>query len=315
MTTSKRLTIFEGCDSGGKSTAAQAYARTTGALYVHFGPLPQVHAGLARMYVEAILPAALGYQDVVLDRAWPSERIYGDAFRGGANRLGATSAVAGATVRMLERLALRCGAVVVFCDPGWEAICKTFSARRAQEMLQDREQLRQVWKAYGRRETGLPHLTYDYHLDASEDLDSRVEALRAPCHPLSLASAGAWDAPTLLVGEVFGEVKDQDSLLQWPFASFGGSGCSRWLTEQLAEAGIPERELCWINADQDLALLTQPQENFHGGPFRIIALGAKAADALSALKVLHLTVDHPQAWKRFHHQERYPLLDLLTEKP
>jgi len=29
----------------------------------------------------------------------------------------------------------------------------------------------------------------------------------------------------------------------------------------------------------------------------------------------HEACDHPQAWKRFHHKERYPLLDLLTEKP
>ena len=63
----RRLTIFEGPDGSGKSTAAQAYAEATKAKYVHFPALPQVDKSLGRIYVEAMLPALLGYQDVVFD--------------------------------------------------------------------------------------------------------------------------------------------------------------------------------------------------------------------------------------------------------
>ena len=82
--TSAKLTIFEGPDGGGKTTAAEKYAKETGAQYVHFGPLPHVKDSLARVYVEAMMPAILGLQDVVFDRSWLSEIPYGTAFRGGA---------------------------------------------------------------------------------------------------------------------------------------------------------------------------------------------------------------------------------------
>jgi polyphosphate kinase 2 (PPK2 family) len=114
MIDSKVLTIFEGPDGSGKTTAAREYAEQTGARYVHFPALPRVKHGLGRMYVEAMLPALLGYHDVVFDRCWLSETPYGEAFREGQDRL------TQADRRMLERLALRCGAVVVKCLPEWD---------------------------------------------------------------------------------------------------------------------------------------------------------------------------------------------------
>ena len=83
MKTSKKLTIFEGCDGSGKTTAAREFAEQTGAKYVHFHNLPRIKKGLGRMYVEAMLPALLGYQEVVFDRSWLSETPYGEAFREG----------------------------------------------------------------------------------------------------------------------------------------------------------------------------------------------------------------------------------------
>jgi len=119
LNTCKRLTIFEGCDGSGKSTAAAKFAEEHGAKLVHFPALPRVTNNLARMYVEAMLPALLGYQDVVFDRCWLSEEPYGTAFREGQDRLGVVS------VRMLERLAFRCGllwfVVIPVGKPRWPA--------------------------------------------------------------------------------------------------------------------------------------------------------------------------------------------------
>ena len=299
---SARVTIFEGPDGSGKTTLARAFAEVTGARYVHCGPLPSLTRGLARIYAEAMLPAALGYQDVVLDRCWLSERPYGETFRGGVDRLGRAS------VRMLERLALRCGAVVVRCLPPYEHVLRSYRARRAKEMLETEPQLRQVYEAYARLTTDLPMFMWDFTVAGNHmlsDVVAQVEALRAPAHPLDVVSAGSWRAPAVLVGEAFGEVKEHDTLYQWPFASFSAEGCSRWLTEQLELEGAPESQLLWVNADQRLDWLLETEHK------QVVALGRAAEAALYRLKIAGHTAPHPQSWKRFNHGRRYPLLDLL----
>lgn len=302
----KRLTIFEGSDGSGKSTAAQRFADETGARYVHCGPYKQVKQNLGRFYAEALLPAVLGYQDVVLDRCWLSEVPYGTAFRGGADRLGDVQR------RLLERLAFRCATLVVNCRPAWDTVRTTFASRLGDEMLEREDQLRQVYDLYGERlPTALPQVRYDYQNDP-DLLLHLAPSRRSLAHRAALASAGDLEARVLLVGEAFGEVKEPDLMYQWPFASFSGLGCSQWLTQQLADAGISESALTWINADQDLAKFFRelwPDPHLR----TVVALGQVASTKLTELGVHHHTVDHPQAWKRFHASEDYPLINLLEE--
>ena len=293
----KRLTIFEGPDGAGKSTAAQAYAKATGAAYVHFPALPHVSKGLGRIYVEAMLPALLGYQDVVFDRCWLSEVPYGLAFRNGADRLGEASC------RMLERLAMRCGVVVVNCLPAWETVQANWLRRQADELLDTPEQLRVVYEQYQLQRTAMPGVTFDYTRDP-DHLGSMLEAvriMRLPSHHVNVRSAGNMNAPTILVGEGFGEVKEHDPFYQWPFASFSDQGCSQWLTDQLHQHGIGERALLWLNADQNLEVL-------HDHPGQLIALGSVAEAALYRLKLSAITVPHPQHHRRFGGTAAYPLL-------
>lgn len=300
---SKKLTIFEGPDGGGKSTAAQAFAQATGAKYVHFSALHRVGKNLGRIYVEAMLPALLGYQDVVFDRCWLSELPYGVAFREGRDRL------TNASRRMLERLAMRCGAVVVKCQPGWEAVRLSYMTRKHLEMLDNEDQLRTVYDLYAEQVTDLPELHYDWtkndDLFQIAKLAMDVDALRFVPHQLELASAGNWEAKIVLIGEAFAERKDNDAWYQWPFASFSGDGCSQWLTEQLDQLGIGEDQLLWLNADQDLSVLHDLE------PEKVIALGNKAYEQLYRLKITAATVPHPQAFKRFNSKQRYPLFDLI----
>ncbi len=293
-----KLTIFEGPDGGGKSTAAQAYAELTGAKYVHFSALPRVGKNLGRIYVEAMLPALLGYQDVVFDRSWLSEMPYGVAFREGKDRLTAASR------RMLERLAMRCAAVVVRCQPSYEVVKANYLSRKHIEMLDNEHQLKTVYDLYAEQTTDLPELVYDYtnHPKAPCLL---IEKRRMKQHPLNVASAGNWDGKIVLVGESFAERKDQDAWYQWPFASFSGEGCSQWLADQLDLVEVGEGDLLWLNADQDLSVLYDLQ------PEKIIALGTQAYDQLYRLKIMAATVPHPQSWKRFNARQRYPLLDLV----
>ena len=297
-----KLTIFEGPDGGGKSTAAQVYAKATGARYVHFASLPRVNRSLGRVYVEAMLPALLGYQDVVFDRCWLSELPYGVAFREGRDRLTPASR------RMLERLAMRCGAVVVRCQPAWDTVRANFMGRKQIEMLDNDGQLKTVYDLYAEQVTDLPEFVYDYTQDdifSAPRLVNRVEAVRFKLHPLATSSAGNWDAKIVLVGEAFAERKDTDAFYQWPFGSFSNEGCSQWLTDKIDLVDVGEDDLLWVNADQDVSFLYDLQ------PEKIIALGNLAYERLYKLKIQATAVPHPQSWKRFNNGQRYPLLDLI----
>lgn len=313
---SKKVTIFEGPDGSGKSTAAMEFAERTRARYVHLGPFPRVGDGLARMYVDAMMPAVLGYQDVVLDRCWLSEPIYGAVYREGQDRVGRANA------RMLTRLALRCGAVLVWCLPPEAEVLKTHAKRAQPEKLDGKIvndlQLHEIYQLYQLAEvrdaSGLPLLCHDYTRSPSI-VTAQVDALRSSAHPLDIATAGVWNAPVVLVGQDFAPHKDPDPLYQWPFASLSPAGCSRWLTEELADHGIGEHQLLWVNADQDLRMLMLRPGT------ALVAMGEQADQAVKQLSAelpprmvseLKLyTVPHPQAWRRFHKKQLYPLIQLL----
>lgn len=151
----QRLTIFEGPDGGGKTTLAKAYAEATGAQYKHLGPFPEVTAGLARLYIEAMFPALLGQAPVVMDRSWLSEYPYGVAFRGRV-RLNVEE------IGLLNRLAAMCSPIVVMCLPRWETVKTNYLERKGQEYLNNIEQLRSVYRIYETMSPGLPFVTYDY---------------------------------------------------------------------------------------------------------------------------------------------------------
>jgi hypothetical protein len=302
-TTNKCVTIFEGCDGGGKTTLAQAFAHATHARYVHFHNLPRVKAGLPRLYAEAMLPALLGYQDVVLDRCWLSERPYGAVMRHGEDRMGDVNCC------LVERLAMRCGAVVIYCCPPWDTVRANYVSRGPKvELLEDTTQLQAIYDLYQRERTHLPLLTFDYtHGTTLTEVMHDVTLLRMPRHPLYLASAGNWDAPVLLVGEKFAHHRDGDLFYQWPFASFKADGCSHWLTQRLLDEHLFENRLCWVNSDQDLSFL-----NADNTETIVIAMGDAATKVIKDLHCWRaFSVPHPQAHKRFHHTDQYELIDLL----
>lgn len=296
----KSITIFEGADGSGKTRAAQRLAEATGAKYVHFGPLLSVKKGLARLYIEAALPALLGYQSVVFDRSWLSEVPYGRVFRNGADRLGPE------VCRMLERIFMRCRTTVVYCDPGEESALATFRSRRGEEYLEKEEQLIQVRQLYSEMQTSLPLTLYDY---TTEALDAMC-LTRTTAHPIKSETAGNLLADTLIVGESYAERTDYDSWYQKPFCSFSGAGCSRWLTRQLIDAGISESQLLWCNADQLV------EHSWLKTVQRVVALGVAASSATREIfgttSAQLFELEHPQSHKRFNFHKPYPLKEIFT---
>lgn len=313
---SKSVTIFEGPDGSGKSTIAQEYAQLTRARYVHHGPYKQVGDGLGRMFLESMLPALLGYEDVVLDRCWISEPIYADAYRQGNDRVGVARA------RILDRVALRCGAVVVKCLPPWAQVKSCFTGRLDDEYLDNEGQLLQVYGQYQHDlNTHLHEVEHDYTqylgeslgLVAGTRIKPLVDQLRAknPTHSLRVNSSGNWNARVVVVGEDFGEHKNNDAMYQHPFGSLNGSGCSLWIANRLADDGISEQGLLWVNADE---LVRVPEfVEWHAGK-QFVALGDKAAETLVKLGVTNVAVSlHPQYWKRFQNAWPYPFTKALKE--
>lgn len=315
-----RVTIFEGPDGAGKSTIAEEYAKRTGARYFHHGPYKRLGwPGLSRMFVESMMPALLGHEDVVLDRCWVSEPIYADAFRQGKDRVGM------ARSRQLDRLAMRCGAVIVKCLPPWAHVKSSFTGRQADEYLDNEQQLLRVYGDYSHDlNTHLHEVEYDYTKSLGKplglvamELERLVEYQRVknPCHSLNVNSAGNLSAPILLVGDSFAERQDSDPLYQWPFGSLSNIGCSMWLSRQLDDADISEQSLLWVNADELTNEWVVPLFDREGGPPQIVTLGEDAERKVASLHLSRHSANHPQYWKRFCSGTPggYPLLRILKD--
>lgn len=113
----------------------------------------------------------------------------------------------------------------------------------------------------------------------------------------------------LLVGEQ--SANPESSPNQEPFCS--KLGCSGWLNSLLERNAVPEERLFWLNAlnnDGTVAPLAETVRELK--PSLVIALGRVAERVLNEQGVPHVSVPHPQYWKRFRSKEPYPLIDLLT---
>jgi hypothetical protein len=296
VTHCKRVLILEGADGSGKSTLAVELAKELGAMVVHHGPYKEVTdpAELAGRYIDSMLPALLGEKHVILDRSWLSEPIYGRAFRDGVDRLGPIITL------QLERLAMRCGAHVVLCDPGWEHVSASWAKRKGEEYLKTSAQLYQVYTDYYglRSRTQLPVADYDLR---TPDLEPDGLAYLQP-HRLDVLSAGNLDGRVVLVGD---SMKLGSHPYQWPFGDLDDQSTSHWLTEQLRLEGIHERHLLWVSTDNDLGWL-------RGVERPVVALGLTALARLAAEGVdAAAQVPHPRLHKRINHPARYVLLDVL----
>lgn len=117
--------------------------------------------------------------------------------------------------------------------------------------------------------------------------------------------------PILLIGDrPAPDAPDDPKFHFTPFGAMRHS--SLWLNLQLESADVKEDSLLWINAFDYKG--NPNSTSWLKMPFRrIIALGGNAEKWIkkSGLDVKYEKVHHPQAWKRFHGSEPYPLLELL----
>lgn len=313
-TTPRQIIIFEGPDGAGKSVAAAAVAAALGVNVTHHGPFTG-ETQIGAHYLDSMAPALNNAQHVVMDRAWFSEPIYGTVFRGGTNRITRVHE------RMLQRCAIARNALVVLCLPPLETCLSNYRSRKAQEYLDNGAQLREVWHAYNMftPSAGVDLLRFDYTKTPTALLSRDIRRLLTRQQFNNGPGIGAWRKSglvTLLVGERMGEqiFDGRKTDAEVPFVSFNRAGCADWLTQQLESAGIPETALYWVNARNAAGVLTKPEFIRELQPARIIALGEEAHKWCEHhAHIRHITVPHPQYWKRFCSKEPYPLLKELTE--
>lgn len=300
-----RLTIFEGPDGAGKTTliASLRAKFRADATFIHHGAYIG-EKSIAAHYYKPMYSAWCAGRELVFDRAWCAEPIYGAAYRKGVTRITV------AQRRQLERLALSMNAVVVLVLPKFETCRRAFLSRLEKEYLDTEQQLRRVYDGYKDFTSALPTAVYNWESESPVLLWRRVEELRREVN--NGPGAGAWvpDKSILLIGDRH----NGEDYKRVPFAHprADRTGCGTWLADKLEAWGVPESQLYWVNAwtpegkqldDRFIASLR---------PRGVVALGESAHKWCSARHIKHAAVEHPQYWKRFHHLQEYtPLRDAL----
>lgn len=140
----KRIFILEGADGCGKTTLAVALAKFLEpelTFVVHHGAYRGIEE-ISDRYFDSMIPAQDDLGNVILDRSWLSEPIYGGVYRNGVDRI---------TPHDLSALTSAARtATVILCTVPWETCKENFIKRRAQEMLDDSYQLKLVYEMYER---------------------------------------------------------------------------------------------------------------------------------------------------------------------
>lgn len=327
----KGLIVLEGPDGGGKTTLAKAIGRVTDAHYLHL-----TYRWKDRMFqyhTAGLLHALKKSRDqlVVIDRLWPSERVYADAFRGGTKwpLMG----------RLMDRVLRRFGAAYVFCIPGtedrwWAKYLADQDAGKV-EMYQKDDRLRQVYQGYRALSGSMLHRQdtwlYDYMLTLPEGqsldlepwakhtlIDGTVRVQRQRQLPAALDvnlpnyGGHAYQARFLLVGDK-PNYKSRQAL--WPFYEHANS--SLFLTEALQRVGIGEEDLCWININDARGPELVDQTLLHNPRLVPIVLGEDAKETYlrtvdEGLPMIPWFIKHPSYYRRFHHNDG--LLDHVLQE-
>lgn len=270
------IIILEGPDGGGKTTLSEKLRQILNkdrlTNLVKHGPYTGMSSeNLCKTFFRSMSPA-LTYDDhVILDRSWLSEPIYGAVYRNGESRVDMPRR------RMLERVALSRGAVVIHCQPDLSLCVDTFTSRQEIEYLDNTDQLVQVYEAYETlpQRTCLPVVHYDYEKDHVEEILEKV-AQRSMQNKAS--GGGAFkEGNILMLCDKGPRTNMKSSAAIVPFINFlDNDGPSRMLAETLEREGVPESDVYWINTQDYLGVPTSAKFIKDLKPRKIFALGNNA---------------------------------------
>jgi len=273
------IIILEGPDGAGKSTLSNQLLplfSKQGLTHVfRHGPYKDINAeDLCKIYFRSMSQALTYNDNVILDRSWLSEPIYGDVYRKGVNRVDRQRQ------RMLERCALSRGAVVIRVQPELDTCIENFKARKELEYLDNVQQLTEVYERYERlvvdHKTDLPVVHYDYTRDKIDD-EWLTKVARVSMENKAEGGGAFAKGNILMLCDKGPRANVRASAAVVPFINFlDNDGPSRMLAETLEREGIPESKLYWINTQTHLGVPTQSDFIQQLQPSKVFALGNNA---------------------------------------
>lgn len=268
------IILVEGPDCAGKTTYCDWLVKEHRYEHVHFGtfecnPLPN--------YLE-LLNSLDSTDDVVIDRMWPSELVYGITLRG-VERLQNS-------YRMLQRAFISLDGVMVMVRTPKPVVGERLNSDRY-EMNGVRENWEAIFEAYQSYTPGVPYVEWagveHSRMWSPDDLWKHRSAAESYDR-----MHGSKRARFMIIGEALNP-RDGNK-----FTFCSSSGCSPWFADQVAKTGVPELEICWGNA-----ATLKPDSMRSMDLERVYALGEKAAGWCAKNEVAATEFPHPQYWKRF----------------
>ncbi len=232
-----KVIILEGPDGGGKTTLANQLVKEFGYVRKHEGP-PPPGADLVARYQELLNDSIESKQDVVHDRLWLGERIYGPISRG-VDRLGDEGQ------RLFDRIHTSKKILQFVCLPPIETNQSVYSLKvqEKDDYLKSMDKWKEVYSSYNNwlyNNMGPFYQLFDY----SNGDTAKLAASLADYYYLGRfpkGMVGSSKARYLFIGD-----QPNHESIDIPFHALNGS--SGYLNRAIAMAGIKESELALANA-------------------------------------------------------------------
>lgn len=291
--------ILEGPDGSGKSTLAKLLVEQYHYGYIHNGLYANEDSEqLLNIYTNQILGALDMAKDIVIDRSFLSEHVYGPVMRA-CDRL-----EMGRT--LLTRLTRARDVTEVICLPSWVTVRENWTEKRKDrwdpitgkgDYVDGVMKLRSIYDRYqAQLYAGSHYKKYDYVEDSIAVTSALSWILPRRYDVLPDGVIGSPDASVLIVGERVNPNKAR--LWELPFYDIYAS--SGFLHGTLRQLDIPEQEFAFTNAmtslgARDLNEVTKHLPRF----YTAIALGNVAAQVCAEQGIRHFKVPHPAYYLRF----------------
>jgi thymidylate kinase len=305
-----RVVILEGPDGGGKTTLAKRLINE-GFEYRHEGPPPPEMDRVAH-YLRILHDSVESGKNIVHDRLWLGERIYGPIARG-VDKLGDEGQ------RLFERLHRSKSIHQYICTPNIGAARANYRIKisEADDFLKSTEKWEKVYTNYVSWLKSNPVMAqlYDYTLDSNHDrIVSEIFSFQNALRVLPTGTIGSPDARLLFVGD-----RPNHRTIDVPFFSLKGS--SAYLNKTLSKCLLDESEIAFSNArshtgkEHDLgAILSKLPKLEH-----IFLMGAIAREWFYARSNVKTTykiscIPHPSYLKRFKGHNLSVMADIINKE-
>lgn len=331
--------IFEGADGTGKSTIAQAIARTTGWPLVHCGP-PE------RLAWEEWVHQATTYGEgpVIFDRLHVGSMVYGRTFRDSED-------VTDFENWLVEGQLISRGALLIHAELPQAMIDRNLSRGPdtpdavIYEAPEKRETVRRLYREYLAGQLPVkpnisPSLTWKYDFSVQDQGEfarrcvGQIELLAARQRPDVIAAGNTYRPQVVLIGDrphwlakahaadegVVDDVLLAQSKGPLAYATFA-SQSGRYLHMCMRMAGLSlattlvVNATTWNSSNQLYKLRTQLE-----GADDVVCLGVEAEHRLveamnyDDCPISYRRIPHPQYWKRFQYKLQHQYRDLLLGK-